>query len=766
MTSVSTNNSGRPVEESGWTDRIRRVLDEVRRIVIENPFDIHESEGDTLIRKMNRLEERLNENRLKIAMIGAFSSGKSTFVNALLAQKVLKSAKKACTAAVTEIRHGSNDIVVEMKEGGNKRFSDTHKPVIIDKAFTDFLKKYQADNAFAENVESICVTLEKDILDNDAILLDTPGFNSGDDLHQDVIERALTEEADAGVFLFSAQIAADLEDMEILERFKDKLGTIFFVVTKIDKTDKEDQTQEVIENVQAKLNASFDWPIPPRVAGVAPLRVLKEPQGEYASEFSEFKRTLLTFSKTRKLFILTRGAISVLEQAIETLQKRAKSHGEKLAAEQQRVKKLQRMAPEDFIEKEMELARKDIQSAKKDVSRGLHGDVNNTWSKHTKLILNLVDKASDEDREELHRLGLARFNDLQLEIRNRWERSGFLRLESEANKIARSFEKRFKEYYENLEELETPFVLGERVVIPIRLSPLGQLETMLRNDLLSLQEELEGVWNSFIHWWKNTIEKEKIKWEYNLSLICEQLQNEMSRALGDASQYLMREIVDRRVNQYATTYKDDIQKEIRLVEDKLNDIGKQKRDVEEALQNLSGQRRRLETELSNLETLDTDIQKIEAGDVRLNPRLWTFVEQLISLCRQYDYDEALSFLLEHTNRLEAVPALLYMEGIFKRRCGVTSSSPFNRFFASVMHDELNLLGAFRHLAMSDFQALASTYYAVDYSEAPLPAKELLARLSSENAHPEIAVELQLGHLTNLMRQGTRQIENLIEDWDD
>ena len=765
MESAADNATLIAEEEKGWTARICQVLEVVRRVVVKNAFCIPKAETELLVQKMDRIEMRLNENRLKIAMIGAFSSGKSTFINALLAEKVLKSAKRACTAAVTEIHHGSNEIVVKMKDGNHKRFSDIRHPVIIDEAFIDYLERYQTDNAYAKNVERICVTIEKDILDNDAILLDTPGFNSGDDLHQEVIERVLSEEADAGVFVFSAQIAADQAEFEILERFKDKLGAIFFVVTKIDKADQTDETKAVIQNVQVKLQEAFNLPTPPRVAGVAPLQVLKDSQGKYAAAFAEFQSTLLTFSKTRKLFILTNGTIAVLRQAIGNLHKRAKTHEEKLSSEQDRLKKLQREAPADFIKKEMGLARDEIRKAKESVSFRLNRNFESAWEKCSISILNLVDEVDSSDKETLRRRGLELFAVLQREIINQWEREGFYRLETNVNQIAKKFEKRFKEYYENLEELKTPLPRGEpTIVIPMSLSPLGRLEKMLRNDLLSFQKTLDVWYAPIINFVFGKKKKVREKWRTDLNHICKQIQQQMDIALEKACEYLMQQIVDQRVNQYATTYTDDIHKEIRLVKEKLSEIGRQRREVLISLRDLDEQKSRLEHEIAQLEVFEIDIKKIEVGDVKLDHRLWSFIDRLISLCRRYDYDAALSFLLENANLRESVPALLYMEGIFKRRCGESASSNFNRFFSGVLHDEQNLLDALWHLGQIDFEALASTYYEVDYDQASSPAKELLALFCCENAFPKMAIDLQIKHLTSLVCQGTTQIKNLIENW--
>lgn len=765
MASVFVTHSRSSVKENGWSDRIHHVLDAVRHIIIKNPFGLSETETDDLVRQLDQLELRLNENRLKIAMIGAFSSGKSTFINALLGQKIVKSAKRACTAAVTEICHGPvNEIRVKMKDGHVKQFPTNTEQAAIDAEFTGFLEKYQADNTYAEQVESIRVVLQKDILDNDAILLDTPGFNSGVDIHQEVIERVLSREADAGVFLFSAQIAADMKELEILERFRDKLGNIFFVVTKIDKADDTGEAQDVIKNVQLKLMASFDLAVPPRVTGIAPLRVLKDPNGKYASTFAEFQHTLFTFSKTRKLFVLTRNAIAVIDNIIATMRKSAEVHERKLSNEENRLETLKRVDPEIFIKMEKELARNTIRNATQMVAEQLNQDIDEAWSAYGRFFLCLVDKVGAIELEYLNQQGKECFDDLWKSLRDKWAYGGVGRLEAEANKIAMQFENRFIDYYNTLQKLEVSFGEIKKIVIPPRLSPILHMENMLTQDLLSLQQKLSGWFGGIKNFFSGTRKKIKEKWENELALIRDELRANIASDLEAISQDLMIEIVYNRVNQYAINYTEAIQAEIRFIKENLNDIREQIKAAKTAMLELNQHKISLEQEITGLEALEAEIRQVESGDVKLSVDLWERIAHLTSLCEKYDYDESFNFLLKQSRPNKSSPALLCMAGVFNHRCGEPSVLPFTQFLSTILNDTQSLMEAIWRLGQADFTLLAETYPKVKYCDAPLPAKELLAHVSRKNACPEIAMDLEIRHLTGLIRQGTDQLSDLMKEW--
>ena len=70
----------------------------------------HRSNLDRLIR---RIDERQKDPYLYLAVIGEFSSGKSTFINALLRDNLLKTSALVTTAAATRLRYG-NKLQVEV----------------------------------------------------------------------------------------------------------------------------------------------------------------------------------------------------------------------------------------------------------------------------------------------------------------------------------------------------------------------------------------------------------------------------------------------------------------------------------------------------------------------------------------------------------------------------------------------------------------------------------------------------------------------------
>jgi len=57
--------------------------------------------------QINQIQKRRSDSNLYLAVIGEFSSGKSTFINALLRDDLLKTSVLPTTDAVTKLRYGS-----------------------------------------------------------------------------------------------------------------------------------------------------------------------------------------------------------------------------------------------------------------------------------------------------------------------------------------------------------------------------------------------------------------------------------------------------------------------------------------------------------------------------------------------------------------------------------------------------------------------------------------------------------------------------------
>lgn len=69
------------------------------------------SEQESFLESVRGLKQSLESGVYRVAVVGEFSTGKSTFINALMGEKILYASNKEATGAVTAIRRGDKAYV-------------------------------------------------------------------------------------------------------------------------------------------------------------------------------------------------------------------------------------------------------------------------------------------------------------------------------------------------------------------------------------------------------------------------------------------------------------------------------------------------------------------------------------------------------------------------------------------------------------------------------------------------------------------------------
>ena len=164
------------------TKKAIKVIQQVAKV----PY-IHDD--SYLTKEFQAVIKRLEDRSFRIAIVGEFSSGKSTFINALLGRDILKHGVQETTATITEI---VND---KFGEKAEILFSDGKVKTV--NSFAD-LAEYTATSSKSHKVadEIIKVTLHTPVLafDEPVVFIDTPGLNGIADKHRektiDIIQKA------------------------------------------------------------------------------------------------------------------------------------------------------------------------------------------------------------------------------------------------------------------------------------------------------------------------------------------------------------------------------------------------------------------------------------------------------------------------------------------------------------------------------------------------------------------------------------------------
>lgn len=212
---------------------------------------------------LNGLFERFNSNAINISVVAEVSSGKSTFLNALIfGKKILDAKMGETTAKVFKITYGENEDLNALKEqisNINTKTKDTitHDDFLLENInIEDYIIELKADN---EN-------LKKGI-----VLYDTPGFGT---LNEKVMSKLIKEavnRSDAVVLLLDISKGLKKDEARFIEEALSYINENkrFIVLNKFDASfdedDDEDEIQKQIDKVVedtkkdiAKLSINID----------------------------------------------------------------------------------------------------------------------------------------------------------------------------------------------------------------------------------------------------------------------------------------------------------------------------------------------------------------------------------------------------------------------------------------------------------------------------------------------------------------------------
>ena len=224
-------------------DSVVNVLQEVRNNEYVKNIDLFEHD-------FQRIIDRLKDDSFRLAVVGEFSSGKSTFLNALIGKDLLKHGAKETTATITEIHN--------KKSGENETYLDVYylngdveKNISVDRII-DYTATASTTHSVANEIEKVVINSE--ILDSDAkvCFVDTPGLNGIADKHR---EKTIEEIKNAHACIYLMQVRglgqSDIDFLKFISKYQ---HNIIFVQNFIDELKKlEGETPEQKVQQQKKI---------------------------------------------------------------------------------------------------------------------------------------------------------------------------------------------------------------------------------------------------------------------------------------------------------------------------------------------------------------------------------------------------------------------------------------------------------------------------------------------------------------------------------
>ncbi len=194
-----------------------------------------DTKDETLQSECRDLLTRLAEDRFNLMVVGRFSRGKSTLMNAILGGDLLPTGIVPLTSVITTARYGSRkQVVLNFKERTMRR-------EIPLSQLADYVTQ-RSNPGNVKNVEYAEIELPVEILRRGLFFVDSPGLGSSIAENSQTTERFLPQ-ADAFVLVTSYESPLSEEEDRILHRIRLTNKRLFIVVNKQDTVSAEERRE-------------------------------------------------------------------------------------------------------------------------------------------------------------------------------------------------------------------------------------------------------------------------------------------------------------------------------------------------------------------------------------------------------------------------------------------------------------------------------------------------------------------------------------------
>ncbi|MBT2581215.1 dynamin family protein [Planococcus sp. ISL-109] len=210
-------------------------------------------EEEDKVSSLNQFLTDLQNGDFSIVIVGEFSAGKSTFLNAVMGDRYLPSFTSETTATINFLKHktkspNGHTLQIDYKNPSTPtKFSEATKDAIAQNVST------LGGDQVVQDIESVTLYLDSPLLEQGITLVDSPGLNGVAKGHAEVTERQI-ERSHACIYMFAASQPGSKSDFEVLAKLSERFDNIFLVLNQIDKIK---QSEETVESVVGRLRENY-----------------------------------------------------------------------------------------------------------------------------------------------------------------------------------------------------------------------------------------------------------------------------------------------------------------------------------------------------------------------------------------------------------------------------------------------------------------------------------------------------------------------------
>lgn len=321
-----------------------------------------------LERQLNAIQEKQKDHKLNISVIGEFSTGKSSFVNALVGYELLAvNVIQGTTVAITIIEYDNEFAITSFD------FSGRQKREVFPSI--DALRKqlyiYTTDPIYAKQINYITVTLPSEILKSGFRIIDTPGTNSLELWHEDVTRRAINELSDLSIIITDATQPMPATMIAFVDNtLEDRVKECAFVANKIDRINVTER-DGIIGFIKNKICHSFEledcfvFPFSSMALTNSFAREKVDVDAESALMTANSLKQLLTYTAKQRIRAQARKILHLIDNIYSTLDESIRDISNRYQKELQLLEHSRQTDLKPFLMEEIAIRKKEFQNEAK-----------------------------------------------------------------------------------------------------------------------------------------------------------------------------------------------------------------------------------------------------------------------------------------------------------------------------------------------------------------------------------------------------------------
>lgn len=219
--------------EAEMTIQIKNAKKKIAAIL--SMSQLNQPHYQNFIQRAKYIENEMNDKTFRITIVGEFSAGKSTFLNALIGQDILPHSVNETTATVTYIKNVKatnplcNKVLIE--------FFNNQEPLVIDipqdtQGLTDYVTTMAKQLNVVQEVAAVTIHINFPYTDEPIEFVDTPGLNGVAEGHYERTRHEI-QHAHMSIYLLSTR-GLSQSNVQMYELLKQYQSSFVFVMNAID----------------------------------------------------------------------------------------------------------------------------------------------------------------------------------------------------------------------------------------------------------------------------------------------------------------------------------------------------------------------------------------------------------------------------------------------------------------------------------------------------------------------------------------------------